>query len=166
MTFLANHIRNLSFFLYCLMKMILIFRDMTCIVSARMSFFWFWLLTFLCLEKLISSRDEHFCLINILNDIILVFTIHLLKYKWHFNWWIFWCSAQREQFSSWSCWQKKKSIMKYWNQKSWWKIWWIVHKIMNWKEMKNMMNCTWNNELRKEIRLNKDYYKSRKYHEY
>ena len=32
--------------------------------------------------------------------------------------------------------------------------------------MKNMMNCTWNNELKKEIRLNEDYYKSRKYHEY
>ena len=62
--------------------------------------------------------------------------------------------------------EKRKSIMKYQNQKSWWKIWWIVHEIINWKKMKNMMNCTWNNELRKEIRLNKNYYKSRKYHEY
>ena len=32
--------------------------------------------------------------------------------------------------------------------------------------MKNMMNCTQNNELRREIRLNKNYYKLRKYHEY
>ena len=32
--------------------------------------------------------------------------------------------------------------------------------------MKNIMNCTWNNKLKKEIRLNEDYYKSRKYHEY
>ena len=32
--------------------------------------------------------------------------------------------------------------------------------------MKNMINYTWNNELKKEIRLNEDYYKSRKYYEY
>ena len=107
MTFLANHIRNSSLFLCCLMKMLSIFRDMTCIVSARMSFFWFWLLTFLCLEKLISLRNKYLCLISISDDIILVFTIYLLKYRWHFNWWIFQCSVQRKQFSSWNCWQKK-----------------------------------------------------------
>ena len=32
--------------------------------------------------------------------------------------------------------EKRKSIMKYQNQKSWWRIWWIVHKIMNWKRWK------------------------------
>ena len=77
------------FFLCYLMKMLSIFRDTTCIVSVKMSFFWFWLLIFFCFRKLILSRDEYFCLISISDNIILVFTIHLLKYEWYFNCWIF-----------------------------------------------------------------------------
>ena len=35
--------------------------------------------------------------------------------------------------------EKRKSIMKYQNQKSWWRIWWIVHEIMNWEEKSDWM---------------------------